>query len=300
MPANQVANPMAKTLILEFTKMNGAGNDFIVLDNRFYAFSDEELAVLARSYCRRRFGIGADGLLALAPARKPETHYRMRYFNADGSLGTMCGNGARCLARFAWMAGIRAMPLRFETDAGIYQAEVPDDPQTPVRLYLPPPGSYQPQPHLDTALPDGIAAAAFIWTGTEHLVCWVPSVTDAPVATWGPRLRYDPAWQPQGVNVDFVEVVGEQEGRSVLRVRTYEKGVEAETLACGTGAVAAALTAWRQGRIRRLPIDVHMPGGILTVGFRPEADGEKELFLEGPAVPVFRGTVEVPVPLTPS
>jgi len=120
------------------------------------------------------------------------------------------------------------------------------------------------------------------------------------VAEWGPRLRHDPALQPRGANVDFVEVVGEAQERSVLRARTYEKGVEAETLACGTGAVAAALVAWRQGRVRRLPIEVHMPGGVLTVGFLPEDDGETELFLEGPAEVVFRGTVEVPMPLVPS
>lgn len=291
---------MPKTLVLEFTKMNGAGNDFIVLDNRFYAFSDEELAELARRYCRRRFGIGADGLLALAPPRQPATHYRMRYFNADGSLGTMCGNGARCLARFARLAGIRDNPLRFETDAGIYRAEVPDDPQAPVRLYLPPAGTYEPNPRLATPLDTQFESVAFIWTGTEHLVCFVPSVEATPVADWGPRLRHDPALQPRGANVDFVEVVGEAQERSVLRARTYEKGVEAETLACGTGAVAAALVAWREGRVRRLPIEVHMPGGVLTVGFRPGDDDETELFLEGPAEVVFRGTVEIPMPLVPS
>ncbi|SHK20803.1 diaminopimelate epimerase [Rhodothermus profundi] len=288
---------MPRTLILEFTKMNGAGNDFIVVDNRFYAFSDEELAALARRYCPRRVGIGADGLLALAPAQQPEVHYRMRYFNADGSPGTMCGNGARCLARFAQMAGIQGNPLCFETDAGRYQAEVPDDPQAPVRLYLPPVGPCKMQPPLATPLDAEVETAAFIWTGTEHLVCRVSSVETVPIARWGPLLRHDAALQPRGANVNFVEVAGEQHGRSVLRVRTYEKGVEAETLACGTGAVAAALVAWRQGWVRQLPIEVHMPGGVLTVGFQPAKDGETALYLEGPATVVFRGTVEVPVPL---
>lgn len=291
---------MERKLVLEFTKMNGAGNDFIVLDNRFYAFSDEELAELARRYCRRRWGIGADGLLALALPQEPGTHYRMRYFNADGSLGTMCGNGARCLARFARLAGMRDHTLCFETDAGIYQAEVPDALQAAVRLYLPPVGTYEPQPALFTSLDAAFASVAFIWTGTEHLVCFVPSVETVPVATWGAQLRYDAALQPRGANVDFVEVVGEAQGRSILRARTYEKGVEAETLACGTGAVAAALVAWRQGRVRQLPIEVHMPGGVLVVGFKPEEAGETMLFLEGPAEVVFRGTVEVAIPLVTS
>lgn len=284
---------MATPLILEFTKMNGAGNDFIVIDNRFYVFSDEELSALARRYCPRRVGIGADGLLALNAPQQEGVHYRMRYFNADGSQGTMCGNGARCLARFARMAGLKAAPLWFETDAGLYHVDVPDDPQAPVRLYVPPPQHYTPRPALETSLPETIEAAAFIWTGTEHLVCFVPSVQAVDVAYWGLQLRHDPALQPRGANVNFVEVLS----KSAVRVRTFEKGVEAETLACGTGALAAALVAWRQQRVEQLPIAVHMPGGVLTVGVDPTA--QHGFFLEGPAVVVYRGTVEVPMPLVP-
>jgi diaminopimelate epimerase len=282
---------MAASLILEFTKMNGAGNDFIVIDNRFYVFSDEELSALARRYCPRRIGVGADGLLALNAPQQEGAHYRMRYFNADGSRGTMCGNGARCLARFARMAGLKEEPLWFETDAGLYRAEVPTDPQAPIRLYVPPPQHYRFTLALETPLSDPIEVAAFIWTGTEHLVCFVPSVEAVDVAYWGARLRHDPALQPRGANVNFVEVLGE----GAVRVRTFEKGVETETLACGTGALAAALVAWQQQRVQQLPIAVHMPGGILTVGFDPVTGSE--LFLEGPVAVVYRGTVEVPMPL---
>ncbi len=130
---------MQRKLILEFTKMNGAGNDFIVIDNRFYNFSDDELADLARRFCPRHVGIGADGVLAFARPTDAAHHYRMRYVNADGSIGTMCGNGACCLARYARHAGLLDETMRFESDAGVYRAFVPPEPEAPVRLFVPPP-----------------------------------------------------------------------------------------------------------------------------------------------------------------
>lgn len=272
--------------------MNGAGNDFVVIDNRFYYFSDEELAGLARRLCRRRFGIGADGLLAFAPPREEGHHYRMRYLNADGSLGTMCGNGARCLARFARRAGVEEDHVAFETDAGVLRADVPADPAAPVRLYLGPPRDYTPGRPLETDLEEA-GPGHYIWTGTEHLVCFVASVEATPVTPWGRALRHDPALAPAGANVDFVEVVGEDDARAHLRARTFEKGVEAETLACGTGALASALVARLQGQIHRDVVDVQMPGGTLTVGFTPDGDTVRDVYLEGPAETVFRGTVEV-------
>lgn len=276
----------SRRLVVEFTKMTGAGNDFIVVDNRFYHFSGSELAGLARRYCPRRTGIGADGLLALEESGASGLHFRMRYRNADGSLGTMCGNGARCLARYAFHAGMRRDPLRFETDAGIYEARVPEDDALPVRLHLPAPADYRPiaaDAHPD--LPEGAYA---VWTGTEHLVVFVPSVGDVPVATVGPRLRHAAFAEPAGVNVDFVEV--EAPGR--LRVRTFEKGVEEETLACGTGATAAAVVACLTGRAPGGHVDVRMAGGTLGVGIEGPPMAPDGFYLEGPAETVFRGTIE--------
>ncbi len=286
---------MQRKLILEFTKMDGAGNDFIVIDNRFYNFSDDELADLARRFCPRRTGIGADGILAFARAADDANHYRMRYVNADGSVGTMCGNGARCLARYARHAGIHHEALRFESDAGLYRAYVPPDPDAPVRLFVPPPRHWKPGQALDGSLPDAIDAAHALWTGTEHVVCFVDDVEAAPVQTWGPAIRHAAALAPAGANVDFVQVLDEGHHRrpATLRVRTFEKGVEEETLACGTGALASALAARFLERIQADAAQVQMPGGVLGVGFERNGETVSDLYLEGPATTVFRGTIEV-------
>jgi diaminopimelate epimerase len=271
---------------VEFTKMTGAGNDFIVIDNRIYRFPVDALADLARRFCPRRTGVGADGLLALEAAEGPDTHFRMRYHNADGSVGTMCGNGARCLARYAFRSGIRHRPLRFVTDAGVYEADVPDDAAAPVRLHLPAPRGYRMlERGLHPDLPDG---GHFIWTGTEHVVVFVPSVDGAPVETAGPELRAAREISGTGANVDFVEVAGPGE----LRVRTWEKGVEGETLACGTGATAAAVVACLSGRIPAGRVRVRMAGGELAVGVEGDPTEPDRLYLEGPAETVFRGTLE--------
>ena len=282
---------MKRRLVVEFTKMNGAGNDFVIVDNRFYHFSDEELIDLARRLCRRRFGIGADGLLAFSPPREEGHDYRMRYVNADGSVGTMCGNGARCLARFAHRAGLTSPELIFETDAGVFRARVPAGEDAPVRIYLGAPRHFAPERSLPSVAETLGGDAHAIWTGTEHLVCFVEDVASVPVAEWGLRIRSDADLAPVGANVDFVQVAGSKPAR--LIARTFEKGVEDETFACGTGAVAAAVVARLLNRVAENRVDVEMPGGRLVVGFEYD-DGEiSELYLEGPAEVVYRGTVEV-------
>ena len=265
-------------LVVPFTKMDGAGNDFVVLDNRFLHFSADELAALAVRACPRRTGVGADGLLALED--DAEADFRMRYRNADGSLGTMCGNGARCLARYAAEAGLgtrdgAAVSLVFETDGGRYRALVPDTGD--VRLDVPDAQGFA---ELGGDLDD--AAVFQIWTGTEHAVLFVDDVAACDLAAVGPRLRHHDAFAPAGTNVNAVEVVGPDR----IRVRTFEKGVEAETLACGTGALATALVAHRTGRVEGSTVAVEMPGGTLTVGL---GGG---LTLAGPARTVYAGTLE--------
>ena len=291
---------MQRKLVLEFTKMNGAGNDFVVLDNRFYFFTDEELAALARRLCRRHTGIGADGLLALAPPGDAAHDFRMRYVNADGSFGTMCGNGARCLARFARLAGLAGEPLRFESDAGLCLASVPDvqegENAAPVRLFLQPPQHFQPDRAMEGEAARKSGPVHYVWTGVEHAVCFVPDVRRTSVERHGPAIRRDSALAPAGANADFAEVVqpGDMDGTpALLRVRTFEKGVEAETEACGTGAVAAAVVARLLGYTAADVTDVEMPGGLLTVGFRLDGPDVRDVYLEGPAEVVFRGTVEV-------
>ena len=280
-------------LIVPFTKMNGAGNDFIVIDNRFFHLTDEELSGLATRYCPRRTGIGADGVLAVNVPSEEDAHFRMRYFNADGSLGTMCGNGARCLARFAGLGGIDANPLVFDTDGGRYTADLLDDDLGSVRLHVPPPKAFC-EVELQDVCVEG--ATFSIWAGTEHTVRFVEDVSVAPVNSEGPAIRSDAALAPAGANVNFVEVL---DGDSAhIRARTFEKGVEGETLACGTGAVASAVASRLAGRVNADDIAVEMPGGTLRVGFSlPNgsytAEEVQNLTLEGPADVVYMGTLEV-------
>ena len=282
---------MNRKLVLEFTKMNGAGNDFVVIDNRFYHFSAEELSDLAKRLCPRRFGVGADGILAFAHPSEAENDYRMLYYNADGSRGSMCGNGARCLARFARDAGMMREELRFESDAGLYMAVVDEEDRSRVRLFVQPPRDFK-AITLDQPLHDGLSEAYYIWPGVEHVVFFVEDVASTPVEEWGRAYRRDEILAPAGANVNFVEV--RLTGSPVsLVVRTFEKGVEGETLACGTGAMASALVARLTGRIDTVPADVQMPGGLLRVGFAVNGQKVTDLYLEGPAETVYRGTVYV-------
>ncbi len=260
--------------------MNGAGNDFVVLDNRFYAFSEADLGALARDLCRRTESIGADGLLALDTGTDG-ADFRMHYHNADGSRATMCGNGARCLVRFAAASGIEADPVTFDTDAGRYHARTLASGE--VALTVPPPARLR---AVDLA---GGLAATFVWTGTEHVVVFVSSAARAPVESLGPLLRRDPALGGAGANVNFAEVTGPDR----LRVRTFEKGVEAETRACGTGAIAAAAAALATRRLRATPIFVEMPGGTLRVDLPASPDDGVACALTGPAETTFRGTAEI-------
>ena len=280
---------MNRNLVIEFTKMNGAGNDFIVIDNRFFHFTDEELASIASRYCRRRFGIGADGLLALNLPSQPESHFRMRYFNADGSLATMCGNGARCLAKFAYLGGIEASPLVFETDAGIYRAVVEPDGDA-VRLSMTAPRDFRPDVFSRVGEPGQAGLPiSFIWTGTEHAVTFVPDVDAVDVEVEGRRVRHDDRFGERGANANFVQVL--DDGASI-RLRTFEKGVEAETLACGTGAVASAVVTNLSGRTHTQSIEVQARGGTLRVSFRKDGEDVGDVILEGPAEAVYRGSFE--------
>ncbi len=285
---------MTPSLIVEFAKWSGAGNDFIAIDNRFYALGDAEAARLAAQLCDRRTGIGADGLLLLSvdgdafdtAASDP----RLTIYNADGSRPTMCGNGARCMARIAADSGFGAVSggtttLTLQTDAGPVGARVEG---ASVTLDLP--GAR----NLRT-LTLGEHHVFYAWTGTEHAVVWTDDLDAADVDAVGLRLRHADAWGERGANVTFAQPVE----ASRIRVRTFEKGVEAETLACGTGAVAAALAfvadqaAPSQGA--RARVEVEARGGTLSVGFDwkggralPAAVGG--VTLGGPARRLFRGT----------
>jgi len=219
----------------------------------------------------------------------------MRYLNADGSVGTMCGNGARCLARFAVAAGITASDgmLVFETDAGPHRAHVSGENggQEPGEVIPAISVDLVPQKNFRSLeLEEAGGPIYSIWTGTEHAVVFVDDVQATDVPKRGRRIRRHPALAPAGANVDFVEIRNES-GSTVLGVRTFEKGVEAETLACGTGAVAAAAVAQLTGRLPPGAAHIEMPGGSLYVSFADD-DVAATPSLTGPADVIFRGTFE--------
>jgi len=283
-----------RPLVLEFTKMTGAGNDFVVLDNRFYHFNADELSSLAKRLCTRRVGVGADGLLALEESPNESLHFRMVYFNADGSRGSMCGNGARCLGRFARITGMEDNPLRFETDAGEYAVDVPQDRGASVRLHLPPYENYNPSCLPTRAVASGPERVDYIWTGTDHVVVSVDDVASYPVSEVGPVLRNDTGIAPNGSNVNFVQTMASEGTESLhLRVRTFERGVEAETMACGTGAVASAIVTLLKTNHSGSSVIVEMNGGTLHVSYVGELEDPSEIILEGPADLVYRGTIEI-------
>ena len=276
---------MSPSLVVEFTKMHGAGNDFIVLDNRWYRFSDEELSDLAATWCPRRYGVGADGLLALTDTDEEGVDYRMRYVNADGSWATMCGNGARCLARFALDADFEGPDLTFDTDAGRYHASVVEEKPHHIRLFVPSAKDLALDITLDSPPTFDSGAVHYVNTGTGHLVLFVDDVAAVPVQEWAPPLRHDARVEPPGANVNFVEVEGE-----TLRVRTFEKGVEGETLSCGTGVLAAAAIAEAAGKVSASALTIDTEGGTFEVGTAATSRGE-ERYLQGPVETVFRGSL---------
>ncbi len=284
---------MKRLLIVEFTKMEGAGNDFIVLDNRFFRFTPEELGEIAATFCPRRTGIGADGLLALDSPSAEGANFRMRYRNADGTRGTMCGNGARCIALFAQSAGMAGARQIFETDAGLYRSEI-GPARNRVRIWMPKPLPQLTTDSIPVVLQSGVRLNLHqLWTGTEHVVTFVEDIDVVDVESIGRQIRHMPQFEPSGTNVNFVQLSPTEEGGVDVRARTFEKGVESETPACGTGAVAVAIATVSRRKMSEERLDVQMRGGVLTVGFSTNSGEIAELYLEGDARQVFRGTFEL-------
>jgi diaminopimelate epimerase len=270
-------------MLLEFTKMTGAGNDFIVADNRSGAIrlTREQVARL----CHRQFGIGADGLMLWVPCSSGKADWAWQFWNSDGSDAEMCGNGARCFARYIQRAlGGDPRPLTFETAAGVIRAEFEGDRVT-VGLTAPR-GLRLREPVVTAAGPVEVSS---LNTGVPHAVVFVEDADRAMVQEQGRELRFHPHFNPRGTNVNFVQL----KGPGHIRVRTYERGVEGETLACGTGVSASAMVAARLHGFPS-PVRVQVQGGDeLRVGFT-ERDGEfTDVKLNGPATFVFEGRVEV-------
>ena len=254
---------------LSFYKMSGSGNDFVMIDNRNGRL-DVEPGTLAARICRRGLSVGADGLILVEPAS--EADFRMRIFNADGSEAEMCGNGGRCVARFAEMLGIAGPRMAFETLAGIIRAEVHG---SRVKLQISPPRDLQLRRSIQV---DGVVHQVHsINTGVPHAVILCSGLEEVAVRGLGRQIRFHPSFQPAGTNVDFAAVLDPRR----LAIRTYERGVEDETLACGTGAVASALVAAGLGLISS-PVQVKVKSGeMLTVYFTGRWPAFREVFFEG-------------------
>ena len=259
---------------LEFSKMSASGNDFVIVDNRdgkvYERFPD--VVGFVATICRFHHSVGADGVILIEDSKDHD--FRWRFFNADGSEVEMCGNGGRCAARFAFTNGIAGDRMSFETVAGVIKAEVHG---LKVKLQLTRPADVK----LDyaVALDDKELFLCSVNTGVPHAVILVDDVDLVPVDELGRAIRYHKAFGAKGTNVDFVEVLDKENAR----LRTYERGVEGETFACGTGAVASGVILAEKTLVRS-PVNIHTKGGEVL---RIYIDGE--VYLEGDARFVYNG-----------
>lgn len=270
-------------MTLQFHKMNGAGNDFIVIDN--LDLSIQLSGAQISDLCDRQRGIGADGLLAVEPAEQG-ADFKFRYYNADGGEAEMCGNGARCFGKFAaQFLDEGASEVSFETQSGILTAYLLGE---NVRVAMSDPFDTK----LDVDLSsEGISQPVnVINTGVPHAVIFVDDIENTNVQELGAALRYADYFSPKGTNVNFANIVSKDH----IRIRTYERGVEAETLACGTGMVACALIHQLKNEAPS-PIRVDVKGGeTLEIGFQKQGDCEfSDVTLTGPAEFVFEGTISI-------
>jgi diaminopimelate epimerase len=262
---------------ISFTKASGAGNDFVLLNN-ITGDTGVNFARFAVAVCNRHFGVGGDGLLVLGKSNRAD--FTMLYYNADGSSGGMCGNGGRCIARFALMEGVAGKIQRFEALDHIYDAEVGE---RSVRLHMKDPVDLR--RGLVFSPGEKQMRGAFIDTGAPHAVIFEDDLEGLDVMKFGSAIRRDPRFSPAGTNVNFIRI---RDG-STVELRTYERGVESETLACGTGSVASALIASDLHALTSPVTVAVLSGERLRVHFRKTGAGWTDVFLEGSAHILFTG-----------
>lgn len=266
---------------IKFDKMSGTGNDFIIIDHREMFIPLNEQVEFAKKVCRRMFSVGADGLILLESSDVAD--FRWRFYNSDGSIAEMCGNGARCTARFAYEKGMAGKSMRFETVAGIIEAKILGEGED-VSILMTEPFDYRRNQTLNL---DGIERQVhFVNTGVPHAVIFLDN-EEAPVKIWGRKVRFHELFQPEGANANFVTVCGENE----LKVRTYERGVEDETMACGTGCVASAIMAVLEKGMSS-PVRVRTSGGEqLEIYFDLTEDGGavQKVYMQGATRVIYSG-----------
>ena len=265
---------------IPFMKLSGAGNDFVIIDNLECIVPYESTDFVAK-VCERRMSVGADGVLLVEKSARAD--FNMRYFNADGGEAETCGNGARCISKFAHINGITSQRMCFETKAGIYESEIlksgvkvrMSDP-TDIRLNFP------------LRLDDGIYTVCSANSGVPHVVFFIEDLDAADVINLGAQTRYHDDFLPAGTNVNFVRINNERE----IDIRTYERGVEGETLACGTGSIASAVLSTLRGKTIP-PVAVRTASGsVLTIHFDLDGSEPKNVHLEGDARVIYAGELE--------
>ena len=268
---------------IKFSKMVATGNDFIVVDNR-RRYLTIGIPRLVKKLCDRRLGIGADGLLLLEKSRRAD--FKMRIFNPDGSEPQMCGNGSRCIALYARIKRIvSSSGMTIETIAGILSAKA-DNRSVKINMIEP----KDIKLGIDIEIDKKTYQIHYINTGVPHAVYFVKESDKADVVNIGRRVRYHKAFMPAGTNMDFVQ----PKAKNSLLMRTYERGVETETLACGTGAVASAIISSITMGLSS-PVKVYTRGGTLKIYFRREHNRFSKVFLEGEAKEVFIGNIKISV-----
>lgn len=258
---------------ITFYKYEGTGNDFVMIDNRSNHFPKENTALVAK-LCDRRFGIGADGLILLE--NDAETDFRMVYYNSDGNTSSMCGNGGRCLVAFAKRLSIIENETTFIATDGLHHATIFDDGTVSLQM-------------KDVDAIEITAEHVFLDTGSPHHVQMEENLPQLDVKTQGANIRYSEMYGKAGSNVNFVS----QENDDTFSVRTYERGVEDETLSCGTGATAVAIAMKALGKTHSDNVNLNVEGGKLQVSFRQIEEKYTDVFLKGPATFVFKGEIEI-------
>ena len=271
---------------IPFYKMSGSGNDFILIDNRRKVLKGQDPGRLAKAVCQHRLSVGGDGLILLEPPKVKSNYFRWRLFNADGSEAEISGNGGRCAARLAYLLGMAPKRMVFETKAGLVRAEILEKRKgqsANVKIEMPHPKGLR----LSVKIPvDGQTYVGhFLNTGVPHVVYLIEPLDTVDVIGLGRKIRYHELFAPAGTNVNFVAI---QNPKTAL-MRTYERGVEDETLACGTGAVATALVAGALGR-GTSPMTLRQRSGMsLRVYYRWDGRQFSDVFLEGDARMIYAG-----------
>jgi diaminopimelate epimerase len=263
---------------IPFMKFSGAGNDFIIIDNRKRIIEPKAMPAFVRHICKNHLSVGADGVIFIEKSRRAD--FSWRFFNDDGGEASFCGNGARCTARFAYVKRIAPKAMRFEGVAGVVEAEVHG---LRVTVRVPEPSSLK--LNLRISIDEQVQEGHAINTGVPHCVYFVPNTTVVDVIGIGRATRFHDVFDPAGTNVNFVRVVDPH----TIHVRTYERGVEAETLACGSGSIASAVVASLLHKVES-PVKVVPKSGLpLTVTFRKDGERFTDVTLTGEARAIYEG-----------